>query len=77
MLADQSTVLVFRLALERTHDGYKKGYQDISLEKGPGIFISAFLDLAAVVRGEKEDDYGLDHELAVHEAVLKASGYDA
>ena len=67
----------FRLALERTHDGYKKGYQDITLEKGPGIFISAFLDLAAVVRGEKEDDYGLDHELAVHEAVLKASGYDA
>jgi hypothetical protein len=38
--------------------------------------VSAFLDLAAVVRGEKENDYGLDHELAVHRAMLLASGYD-
>jgi len=67
----------FRLALEKPHEGYKTGYQDIELEKGPGIFISAFRDLAAVVRGEKEDDYGLDHELAVHTALLQASGYDA
>jgi len=66
----------FRLALEKQHEGYKTGYQDITLEKGPGIFISAFLDLAAVVRGEKENDYGLEHELAVHKAVLMASGYD-
>ena len=66
----------FRLALEKQHEGYKTGYQDIELEKGPGIFVSAFRDLAAVVRGEKENDYGLEHELAVHEAVLAASGYD-
>ena len=66
----------FRLALEKPHEGYKTGYQDITLEKGPGIFVSAFLDLAAVVRSEKENDYGLDHELAVHQAMLLASGYD-
>ncbi len=66
----------FRLALEKQHKGYKTGYQEITLDKGPGIFISAFLDMAAVLRGEKEDDYGLEHELAVHEAVLRASGYD-
>ncbi len=66
----------FRLALEKPHEGYKTGYQDLTLETGPGIFVSAFLDLAAVVRNEKENDYGLDHELAVHRAMLLASGYD-
>lgn len=65
----------FRLALERAHKKYKTGYQDITVAKGPGIFISAFRDMAAVLREEKDDDYGLDHELAVHEAVLRASGY--
>ena len=65
----------FRLALERPHQKYKTGYQDITVDKGPGIFFSAFIDMAAVLREEKENDYGLDHELAVHETVLRASGY--
>ena len=65
----------FRLALERPLQKYKKGYQDITLPKGPGIFVSAFQDMAAVLRGEKKNDYPLSHELAVHEAVLRASGY--
>ena len=66
----------FRLALERPHKKYKTGYQDITVEKGPGIFTSAFRDMAAVLRGEKDNDYGLDHELAVHATLLAASGYD-
>ena len=65
----------FRLALERPHDKFTKGYQDVTVEKGPGIFTRAFRDMAAVLRGEKDNDYGLDHELAVHEAILRASGY--
>ena len=66
----------FRLALERPTGDYKTGYQDVTLPKGPGIFVSAFRDMAAVLRGEKENDYPLAHELAVHETILRASGYD-
>jgi len=65
----------FRLALERPHDGYKTGYQDVTVAKGAGIFISAFRDMAAILRDEKKTDYPLSHELAVHEATLRASGY--
>ncbi|MBI85863.1 MAG: dehydrogenase [Planctomycetaceae bacterium] len=67
----------FRLALQRPHPDYRQGYQEITVDEGPGGFISAFRDMAAVLRGEKDDDYGLDHELAVHTALLTASGYDA
>ena len=65
----------FRLALEHPKGDYKKGYQDVTLPKGPGIFISAFQDMAAILREEKKTDYPLSHELAVHEAILRASGY--
>lgn len=66
----------FRLALERPRDSYKQGYQDVTVPNSPGIFISAFRDMAAILRDEKETDYPLSHELAVHEATLRASGYD-
>ncbi|MFP6621796.1 MAG: Gfo/Idh/MocA family oxidoreductase [Pirellulaceae bacterium] len=65
----------FRLALEHPKGDYQKGYQDVTLPKGPGIFISAFQDMAAILREEKKTDYPLSHELAVHEAILRASGY--
>jgi predicted dehydrogenase len=65
----------FRLALERPQGDYKRGYQDVTVPKSPGIFISAFRDMASVLREEKENDYPLSHELAVHETILRASGY--
>ena len=65
----------FRLALEHPQGEYKQGYQDVTLPNGPGIFVSAFRDMAAILRGEKENDYPLSHELAVHEAILRASSY--
>lgn len=66
----------FQLALEEASGDYKQGYQKVTIPKGPGIFVSAFKDMAAVLRGEKENDYPLSHELAVHEAILRASGYN-
>ena len=51
-------------------------YQDVTLPKSPGIFQSAFRDMAAVIRGEKDNDYPPAHELAVHEAILRSSGYE-
>jgi len=66
----------FRLALERPQQKYKTGYQDVTLPKSPGIFQSAFRDMAAVIREEKDNDYPPAHELAVHEAILRSSGYE-
>jgi len=66
----------FRLALEQPRDSYHAGYQEVTVPAGPGIFDRAFQDMAAVIRDEKGNDYPLDHELAVHETVLRASGYD-
>lgn len=65
----------FRLALEHPQGKFKEGYQEVTVPAGPGGFVSAFRDMAAVLRGEKENDYPLSHELAVHETTLLASGY--
>jgi predicted dehydrogenase len=39
-----------------------------------GRYDAEFVDLAAAIRGEKALPFGPDHDLAVHEAVLRASG---
>lgn len=39
-----------------------------------GRYDAEFIDLAAAVRGEKALPFSADHDLAVHEAVLRASG---
>ena len=66
----------FRLALEQPQGDYKQGYQDVTVPEAPDIFVSAFEDMAAVIRGEKDNDYPPSHELAVHETMLRASGYE-
>ena len=63
------------MALQRPQGKYSQGYQDVTVPKGPGAFVGAFQDMAALLRGEKENDYPPSHELAVHEAILRASGY--
>ena len=41
-----------------------------------GVLISGSgTNLAALIREEKENDYPPEHDLAVHEATLLASGY--
>ena len=66
----------FRLALEQARGPYQTGYQDVSLPAGPKGFINDFRDLADIIRGEKESDWTPEHDLAVHDAVLLASGYE-
>jgi predicted dehydrogenase len=63
-----------KLALSRARGGYKEGYQEVSLPKMPGRYDDQLIDLARIIRGEKESDYPPAHDLAVHEAVLRASG---
>ncbi|MHC4167131.1 MAG: Gfo/Idh/MocA family protein [Planctomycetota bacterium] len=62
------------LALDRKVDGFKKGYQQVTLPKMPGRYDDQLIELARVIRGQKESDYPPEHDLAVQEAVLKASG---
>lgn len=64
----------FRLALDRPRGSYKAGYQEVTLPK-PVRYVGDFRELARVVREEKEPDFSPEHDLAVHEAVLRAGGY--
>jgi hypothetical protein len=39
-----------------------------------GRYDAQLLDLARIIRGEKENDFSYSHDLAVQEAILQASG---
>lgn len=63
-----------RLALDRPRGEFKKGYQDVPLPKMTGRYDGDFADLAKVIRGEKAFEFTPEHDLAVQETVLLASG---
>ena len=63
-----------RLGLDRDRAPYKRGYQDVKLPEAAGRYDGEFIDLARVIRGEKTLAWDATHDLAVHEAVLRASG---
>ena len=63
-----------KLALAEAHGQYKKGYQEVELPVMPGRYDEQLIDFAQMVRGEKTSEYTAAHDLAVHEAVLRASG---
>ena len=62
-----------RLALSQVRGQYQKGYQDVSLPNRPR-YDADFIDLAQVIRNEKAFEYPPEHDLAVQETVLRASG---
>ncbi|MBL7188384.1 MAG: Gfo/Idh/MocA family oxidoreductase [Phycisphaerae bacterium] len=62
------------LALDRPVEEYKKGYQQVTLPRIAGRYDDQLIELARIIRGEKESQYPPEHDLAVQEAVLKASG---
>jgi len=61
-------------AADRPIDKYEKGYQQVELPPMPGRYDEQLIELARIIRGQKESEYGPEHDLAVQEAVLKASG---
>lgn len=63
-----------RIALDRDRGSFRKGFQDVKLPAMTGRYDGEFRDLAKVIRGEKELAWGAEHDLNVHEAVLRASG---
>jgi predicted dehydrogenase len=61
-------------APDRQLKKYKKGYQQVKLPPMPGRYDEQLIELAHIIGGQKESEYPPEHDLAVQEAVLKASG---
>ena len=57
-------------------DIYCDRKEDVELPPMGGRYDELMLDFARCVRGEKENPFGYDHELLVHKATLKASGFE-
>ena len=62
------------LALAEPRGQFKRGYQEVDLPPMPGRYDDQLAELAQIVRGERENPYPPSHDLAVHEAILRASG---
>ena len=63
-----------QLALSKDRGGdFKKGYRTIEFEPPYQRYVGDAADLAAIVRGEKESEWGMEHDLAVQESLLLAS----
>jgi predicted dehydrogenase len=65
-----------KLALDGARGKYVKGYQDVELPAIPGRYDEQLIDFARVIRGEKQLEWSAEHDLAVHETLLRASGLD-
>lgn len=62
-----------RLALSKPRDKYVKGYQTIEFDPYQR-YVGDAVDLAMIIRGEKASDFTPQHDLAVQDTVLRASG---
>ncbi len=78
---DQGTIAIrplepprLELTLDRPRGDFRKGTHEVELKPLGGRYDGDFLDLAKIIRGEKPSDYPPEHDLAVQEAVLLASG---
>ena len=66
---------ILQLSLFESKGGYKRGTQTVELPgRQGGRYDGEFLDLAKVIRGEKVFDWSYEHDLAVQETLLQASG---
>ena len=63
----------FVLSLDRARGEFKKGNQMVQL-KGGRSYVAEFADLAKVIRGEKNLDWSFEHDLTVHETLLRICG---
>ncbi|MEN8772009.1 MAG: Gfo/Idh/MocA family oxidoreductase [Akkermansiaceae bacterium] len=62
------------LSLTKDRGEFKRGTQDVPMPKTEGRYHDEFRDMAKVVSGEKLLAWNSDHDLAVQEALLRASG---
>ena len=61
------------LTLGKPRNEFKRGYQEVQLAKMPGRYDDQLAELARVIRGEEKSKYSPEHDLAVHETILRAS----
>ncbi len=67
---------VANLSLDRKRGNHSKGTQQLNLPKSTGRYDDEFRDLARIIRGEKKLAWNSEHDLIVHECVLRASGIE-
>ncbi len=61
-----------RLTLAKERGVFRQGAQTVDLPPTPGRYEGAFLDMAQVIRGKKRPDFTHEHDLNVHETLLRA-----
>ncbi|MDY0168314.1 MAG: Gfo/Idh/MocA family oxidoreductase [Thermoguttaceae bacterium] len=64
-----------RLTLAEARDPYQQGRQDVSFPLQAGRYDDQLIELAEIIRGERENPYPLEHELIVQQCLLEACGY--
>jgi predicted dehydrogenase len=62
------------LILSAPHGRFVKGVQQVPMPPMSGRYDDHLRELARVCRGEQQPEYAPAHDLAVHEAVLRAAG---
>ncbi len=62
------------LWLARARGAYRQGRQALNLPRNGGRYTGEFIDLAKVVRGEKRLAWSAQHDIDVHETLLRAAG---
>ncbi len=62
------------LSLEQPHGEWKRGTNTPEFPEQRGRYDGDLLDLAAVIRGDKQLEWNARHDLATHQAILRASG---
>jgi predicted dehydrogenase len=62
-----------RVSLSRPRGKYRKGAQEVTFPKYTR-YVDDAADMARVLRGEKAADFTYEHDLAVQETLLRASG---
>jgi predicted dehydrogenase len=62
------------LTLLEPQGTFQPGAQEVPFPPSPGRYHDELIDLARIIRGEKEADYSPDHDLLVCEMTLLASG---
>lgn len=62
-----------RVHMRNAHGPYRRGWQEIELPEQPR-FIRDFEALAEAILKERPLEYSYDHELLLHETLLRASG---
>lgn len=62
-----------RVAFSRDRGKYNRGYQTIEIGSYPR-YVGDAADLARIIRGEKDSEYGYEHDLTVQETLLSVCG---